>query len=307
MSAPSPAGSLRAAELVAAVGVAAEVLADHAAALDELHHGDAAGEPAEGAPPGPGSDLAATLAGAAAAAAGLSDFSSVSGALVRGAEGAAVGRAGRSLTRFLGGGAEVLRNADVLDAGRVALVLEAGAEALAAGDDGRHPGGMAAVAAAAADGALAAADAGAALADVLIDAADAGLGELERGAEVDEVLADRGVVDASAAGFLLLLDVLASVVTGEPLPAPPMDRPIETAGTAHRYEVRCSVVPHRSGDVEGAAELEATWYELGELVEFRRDAEPWRVAVITPLPGAAVEAVLGIGRPVDLRIALHET
>lgn len=305
MSAP-PAESLRAAELVAAFAVAAEVLADHAAALDELHRGDAVDEHTAGASPGPGSDLAATVAGAAAAARGASDFSTVSSELARGAAASAAGAPGRSLARFLAGAGTVLRNADAVDGARMALLLEAGAETLAAGDDGRHPGGFAAVVAAAADGGLAASDGGAGLAEVLVEAADAGLGELERGAEVDERLAERGVVDASAAGFLLLLDVLASVVTGEPLPAPPMDRPVAVAAGGHRYEVRCSVVPHRSGDVEGAADLEVAWYELGDLVEFRRDVEPWRVAVLTALPGAAVEAVLGVGRPVDLQIALHE-
>ncbi len=305
MSAP-PTAALRAADLVAAFGVAADVLADHAAALDELHRGDGPDGAVEGAPAGPGSDLAATVAGAAAAARGATDFSSASAALARGAAEAALGHPGRSLARFLGGAGEVLRNCDAVDGTRAALLLEAGAEALAAGDDGGHAGGLAAVVAAAADGGLAAADGGAALGDVLVEAADAGLGELERGAEADERLAERGVVDAAAAGFLLLLDVLASVVTGEPLPAPPMDRPPAAAGGGHRYEVRCSVVPHRSGDVEGAADLEAAWYELGDLLEFRRQREPWRVAVVTALPGAAVEAVLGVGRPVDLQVALHE-
>jgi dihydroxyacetone kinase-like predicted kinase len=47
----------------------------------------------------------------------------------------------------------------------------------------------------------------------VVAAADAGLAELEHGPQVDPTLAGRGAVDPAAAGFLLLLDALASVVT----------------------------------------------------------------------------------------------
>src|SRR5690606_29830814 len=102
-----------------------------------------------------------------------------------------------------------------MDAERFALGLELAAERLAPADDGAHAGGLPAVVAAAADGALAALDAGAQLADVVIAAADDGLRELEAGPLSNPALVERGVVDASAAGFLLLLDALASVLTGE--------------------------------------------------------------------------------------------
>ena len=67
-------------------------------------------------------------------------------AMVSGADGAASGRAGRSMARLLGGLGEVFAKADRIDAHRFALGLEAGAERLAPGDDGRHPGGFTAVA-----------------------------------------------------------------------------------------------------------------------------------------------------------------
>jgi hypothetical protein len=201
------------------------------------------------------------------------------------------------------GAGEALRNADHLDGHRAALALEAGAEELAGADDGRHPGRLPAVAAAAADGALAAGDEGADLGDVLVAAADAGLVELEHGPQVDPALAGRGAVDPAAAGFLLLLDALASVVTGEPLPAPPSE-PVITPAAVHRYEVRCLVRPHDGCGTDEAAHLQAVWHELGDVVEFDVRRDGWRAAVHTGRPGAAVEALVEVGRPTDLHIAV---
>jgi dihydroxyacetone kinase-like predicted kinase len=302
----APHASLRPREFADALGVAAEVLGDHAAALDRLAAGDDWGATPD--EPGTGADLAATLAGAsrAVAASGAADFAGLATALVRGARDAARGPAGRRLAGLFDGAAEVLRNADRLDGVRAALALEAGAERLAAADDGRRAGRLPAVAAAAADGALAAADDGADLGEVLVGAADAGLAELERGPEADPGLARRGTVDAAAAGFLLLLDALASVVTGEPLPAPPTEPPAPSAPAVHAYEVRCRIRPHEHCGPEEAEHLRAVWGELGQVVELEVGPDGWRAAVLTPRPGAAVEAVCDVGRPADLHIAVVE-
>lgn len=301
-------------ELTGAVASAAAVVADHAGALDQLTASaawDGTGPDVDPSgpdavdPAGAGSTLARTLGAAASAMDGApSGMASVAEAMERGAR--AVPGGPSAVVEVLAGLTEALRNADHLDAERCSIGLEIAAERLAAGDDGAHAGCLPAVVAAAAAGALAALDAGADLGDTLIAAADEGLSELETGPVANPVLVESGSVDATAAGFLLVLDVLASVVTGEPLPEPPSgERPSGSDG--RRYEVRCGIRPHEGCGIESANWLESTWYELGELVEFDGRAPSWRAGVITTSPGAAVEAIFEVGRPHDLHIGLAPT
>ena len=298
-------------ELTGAVASAAAVVRDHAAALDQLDAvsswdvegtdgmTDASG--ADGGGRGPGSALARTLdAAATAMAAAPSGMAQVATSMERGARSAA---GGSPVVEVLAGLAEALCNADHLDAERCSIGLEIAAERLAAGDDGAHSGCLAAVVAASAAGALAALDTGADLGDTVIAAADEGLVELEAGLVNNPELAERGSVDAAAAGFLLVLDVLASTVTGEPLPEPPSELP-SVGSDGRRYEVRCKIRPHDGCGIESANWLESTWYDLGELVEFEGLGSTWRVGVITASPGAAVEAIYEVGRPQDLHIGL---
>jgi dihydroxyacetone kinase-like predicted kinase len=299
----SPTEALRPAELLDALGAACGVLEDHAAALDRLERGDDL-PPEDGAAPGPGTDLARTLDAARRRAEGRRDFASLAAELAAGAAEAAVGRSGRRIAAWFAGSAEVLRTTDRLDGPRLALVLEAGAEHLTSGADALRPGCLGSVTAAAADGALGAADTGAPLAEVLIAAADAGLAELERGPQADERLARRGAVDATAAGFLLLLDCLAAVVTGEPLPTPPPDEPVQRAGTAHRYAVSGWVEPESDCGPDEALHLRSLWEELGDVERFDERSGRWDFELVTPRPGAAVEAVWDVGRPRELAIAL---
>lgn len=295
--------ALTPADLSGVLRSCAEVLADHAPAVDalELTEEDLL---AEGElPVGPGTVLAEGVAAAAAAAEGTADLSRLGEAVARACAGGP-GRAGRFWAKVTAGWAEGLRNADEVDGGRLALMFEAAAEGLTGADDGAHPGGPAAVAAAAADAALAAADEGAGLAEVLLAAADGGLAELERGPVADPDLARRGVVDATAAAFLLMVDVMASVVTGEPLPELPSDPyPSDpAAGPADRYEVRCRLHPADGADPQDW--LVGALAELGDVVHCSPLGETWTVEVWTLFPGAAVEVLCDAGRPRELHIAV---
>lgn len=326
----APSTHLDPAGLLEALTATATVLGDHRAALDHLDPLDGLsesvtigghGEPAEesapelvavpaGVPAGvaAGTDLAATLDSIVAAAQGATSFAALADAVEQGAVAGAVGAAGAGVATVVGGLAEAVRNADRLDAGRVAIGLELAAERLAPGDDGRHAGCLPAVVAAAADAALGAVDEGADLADVLIAAAEEGLVELESGPRSNPDLVERGVVDAAAAGFLLLLDVFCAVVTGEPLPSPPAP-PVESGparAASRHYVVRCQVEPHEGCGLESANWLESTWHDLGELVEFDPTGARWRAELHTTLPGAAVEAVFDVGRPRELHVGLVE-
>ncbi|MFM7064789.1 MAG: hypothetical protein ACKO04_15070 [Actinomycetes bacterium] len=299
----SVARTLSPADLADVLRACADVLADHAAAVDALELSEEDLLADGDRPPGPGTVLAQGLAAAAAAAQGTADLSRL-GEAVAGTCADGRGRAGRFWAGVTSGWAEGLRNADAVDGARLALMFEAAAEALARADGGSSPGGPTAVAAAAADAALAASDDGAALAEVLLAAADGGLVELERGPVADPELARRGVVDATAAAFLLVVDVMASVVTGEPLPELPAD-PFPSdpaAGPAHRYQVRCRLHP-----AEGAAPedwLADALAELGEVLHCSPLGATWTVEVWTGVPGAAVEVLCDAGRPRELHIAV---
>lgn len=298
----------------------ASVVADHAAALDRLDRDellepeavqladtDADADADATADAAAGADLDAVLRAVVAATPEQPSMAAVVDA-VAAAGSVRGGPTASGITAVLGGLAEGLRNADALDAQRFAIGLELGAEALSTRDGARHSGGLCAVVAAAADGALAAVDDGADLADVLLAAVDDGFAELERGPSTNPELVERGVVDAAAAGFLLMLDALASVVTGEPLPAAPVEpaRP-SVATTARRYSLSCSIEPAPGADVESVAWLGAALHELGRVELLEHGPAPWRLELTTSVPGAAVETVLEVGRPRELRIVVLET
>lgn len=309
---PAPVTSLGPVAYLEAMEAAARVMEDHAVAIDRLDR-PTPPDPAVDRGPGVGTDLAATLSEAVQGAEGCRDLASVCEAMERGAQSGARGRTGRGAATLLAGIGEVLRNADAVDATRFALALEAAAERLAPVDDGRRPGSFAAVVSVVADAALAASDGGADLGDTIVSAAAAGIEELERGPEADARLAERGTVDAAAAGLLLVLDTLASVVTGEPLPAPPPEMapdsgPDASGGGAGggplRYDVSCALEPDAPG-VEVAADLESLLVARGcELTAWEPTGTRWRIALRTPRPGAAVEALVEVGRPRELHIGL---
>lgn len=338
---PTGSDTLAPRELLDALRSCAEVLGQHAVAVDRLDAPDAWDEdlqvdllvvaaaeagtaddhPAEvvaavvgpgdadDSASGPGSDMAATLGAGCDAVDDPTDFSAVCRSLSTGAAAAARTTAGRRLADFLAGLGDALRNSDRVDGARFALAMEAGAERVTESDDGAHPGCLLAVMTAAADGALAASDRGESLADVLIAAAEAGLEELEQGPLVDARLAERGTVDAAAAAFLLILDSLAAIVAGEPLPEPPRepertasDR-TATAAVGQRFGVACVVTPHES-DIEAAADLEVVVHELSDALDFDGSGSRWSIRCVTTLPGSVVEALAGAGELSELHIGL---
>ncbi|MFM7070077.1 MAG: DAK2 domain-containing protein [Actinomycetes bacterium] len=288
----------------------ADVLAEHAPAVDALAVSDEAGERtgadalvAIDVPDGPGSTLARGVAATAQAVSDASNFTQLGDQLCGSVAGPS-GAAGRFWERIVTGWADALRNVDRVDPTRMALMFEAAAEELVARDGAPRLGGATAVAAAAADGALAASDEGAELGDVLLAAADAGLAELERGPLADADLARRGVVDATAAGFLLVVDVMASVVTGEPLPVLPSDPLPHRSGAAiDEFVIRCRLTPAAGSDPGDW--LPVALAELGEVRSCAPASGIWGIDVRTALAGAVVQTIADAGRIEDLHIAVE--
>ena len=294
--------SLTASQWHEALDAAAGVVTDHAVALDAL----------DGR--GVGSAMASTLGAAVSAVDRPSDFTTVSAEMASAARQAAVSPAGRQMALMVEGLGESLRNADSVSAERFALALESAAELVAGSGASKSPkpGRVEAVVARAAEGALATSDRGAGLTETVLAAASAGIEELEQGPLVDPVLAERGTVDPGGACVLLVLDALASVVAGEPLPQPPQHAQLpalhDTGSPSEdtdslRYSVSCLLTPDDPGP-EVAASLEVELSELGHLDAFDFSGGTWKVALATPLPGAAVEALVDVGRPRELHIAV---
>ena len=225
-----------------------------------------------------------------------------------------VGRSGRLLGAALEGIGDVARNADVLDASAVAMALEAAAERVVAmsaesGFGGAThpeppplPGSMVSVAVAVAAAALVASDADGNLAEVVTAAVDAGLDALEQSPLDRPELAEAGVVDAGAAGYLVLLEALVGRVCGEEAQVEswvfPADDEVDHEPSRARYLVTMVL----ELDDSGHDRLTRVWSALGDDVEIEViDGVP-TASVRTDDIGAVFEASLSVGRPRDIRV-----
>ena len=182
-----------------------------------------------------------------------------------------------------------------------------------------------------------------ALAAVLESAKQAGQVALEATPQQLPVLADAGVVDAGAAGYLLLLDALLSVVDGRPLPDA-VDLPAEVeaviahgnAGTSlqgaavdpeasQRAELHSHLDDGGGHDVhdpsgtryevmfllsapdENIDGFKAAWDSLGDSIVMVGGDGLWNCHIHTDDIGAVIEAGIDVGRPHRIQITdLHE-
>lgn len=186
-------------------------------------------------------------------------------------------------------------------------------------------------------------DEGGALAAVLESARQAGQAALEATPQQLPVLADAGVVDAGAAGYLLLLDALLSVVDGRPLPDA-VDLPPEVAAViAHGNagaslqgvaadpvaEQRAELHSHLDGDGghdvhdpsgtryevmfllsapdENIDDFKVAWDSLGDSIVMVGGDGLWNCHIHTDDIGPVIEAGIDAGRPHRIQITdLHE-
>ncbi len=299
-----PLTRLRVGDWTEALSRCAAALDAHASALDRLDvvtkHGDT------------GTHLTATMR---VLASGLAespcrDLASVAAVMSRGSAPDASGTSGALLAAFLAGGAVVIRNLDSIDAMALAMVFEAGAEAMATSARSSLSevidGTIVTVAGEVARVALAAADADGSLAQVALAAADGGLDALEQTPDRQPALAEAGVVDAGAAGFLVLVDVIVAVIHGE---GPELeayefdDGPVDDDGDDWlRYVVALTI----ETTAEGSERLVAAWSSLGESVSVVADSaesgERWVAWVTTDDIGAVMEAAIAVGRPSGISV-----
>ncbi len=180
------------------------------------------------------------------------------------------------------------------------------------------------VARGAAEGALAAAEAGRPLVDVAEASRAAAADALARTPSLLPVLEQAGVVDAGGTGFLLLLDALLTVVDGRgmPLPAELPDTlfgPLnpEAPGTAapatygsHEADaaqralagLRYEVMYLLEAPDDTIPSFKEVWAGLGDSIVVVGGEGLWNCHIHTDDIGAAIEASLDAGRPRNLRV-----
>jgi DAK2 domain fusion protein YloV len=237
--------------------------------------------------------MAATMAAADEAAALAADGELVS-SFARGALLGSKGNSGTIVAAYLRGFGDALgggAGGDVAKALRRAY--EASLEAVGEPVDGT----ILSVARAAAEAAEASVDA---LADVVREAAHAAAEALARTPEQLAVLARAGVVDAGGRGLCVVLDALASVVTGVAVaraPEPLVRRggaltvAREAGSSEFAYEVQYLL------DAPSVDGLRARLAGLGDSLVVVGGDGLWNVHVHVNDVGAAIEAGIAVGRP----------
>jgi DAK2 domain fusion protein YloV len=221
------------------------------------------------------------------------DLAATLGSMARGAVLGARGNSGVILSQVLRGLAEALPGNP--DGAALAKALERAADLSWTAVAEPVEGTMLSVIRAAADSA---AGAGASLADVAGAAASGAARALARTPDQLPVLARAGVVDAGGRGLCLLLESLATVVAGEPVPLPrgrpqPVRETVrETGSDAYGYEVQYLL------DADDTTRLRAELAELGDsLVVVGTGDGTWTVHVHVNDIGSAIEAGVRAGRP----------
>jgi hypothetical protein len=164
--------------------------------------------------------MALTLESVVSALDGTSDMTSVCKAISHGSLMGARGNSGVILSQVLRGLADGVKSLDAADGGAFADAMAAASEAAYAAVMRPVEGTILTVVRESADAAGKAAGEGKALVDVLDAARDEARASLARTPDLLPKLREHGVVDAGAAGYCLLLDVLLHVSAGRPLPEP---------------------------------------------------------------------------------------
>jgi fatty acid kinase len=154
-----------------------------------------------------------------------------------------------------------------------------------------------------------AAAAGNDLAVTVTAAVEEAMASLERTPDLLPVLKDAGVVDAGAAGYLLFLQALRSVVDGTPVPeapvvaeeaAPPTPAVAPSDGVADlRYEVMFFL----DADDDRIDEFKSAWAALGDSIVVVGGDGLWNCHIHSNQIGASIEAGIAVGRPHRIRVS----
>ena len=150
------------------------------------------------------------------------------------------------------------------------------------------------------------------LVGILEAAKAAGDAALANTPELLPVLKQAGVVDAGGAGYVLLLDVLLSVVDGREVPAPPVpsgEAPEISAEIAEAHgeggdvsDLRYEVMYFLEAPDETIPSFKEVWASIGDSIVVVGGDGIWNCHIHTDDIGASIEAALDCGRPKRIRV-----
>jgi uncharacterized protein len=255
-----------------------------------------------------GTNLAVTVAAArdalVAADRSAADAATSLRAMARGAARAARGNSGVIMAELLRGLADGLDNQAECDGQLLRAALEQASAAAYAAVGVPVEGTILSVARAAADG-VAGLPTGAPLAAVVRCARDRAIAALANTPRQLSALADAGVVDAGGRGLVIVLESLATIVTGDPAALPAVDRPSvrpqtpDRADSGYAYEVQYLL----EAPAPALDPLRRTLAALGDSLTIADAGDGvWNVHIHVDDAGAAIEAGVLAGRPHQITV-----
>ena len=238
------------------------------------------------------------------------DMASTCKAVSHGSLMGARGNSGVILSQILRGLAEVWREADDAGPAEVATAMEQASTAAYGAVMKPVEGTILTVVREASEAAVERAGAGGSLVDVLDAARERGADALARTPELLPVLAQAGVVDAGGSGFLLLLDVLLSVVDGRPVPEPDVSAEgpaldltdVHAADHDGIADLRYEVMYFLEADDAAIPHFKDVWAGIGDSIVVVGGDGIWNCHIHTDDIGAAIEAAIDAGRPRRIRV-----
>ncbi|MCU1449745.1 MAG: domain fusion protein YloV [Acidimicrobiales bacterium] len=259
-----------------------------------------------------GTNMALTLESVVSEMDGADDMGTTCKAISHGSLMGARGNSGVILSQVLRGMTEALKSSDTVDGAMIAEALRLASEAAYNAVMRPVEGTILTVVRESATAAGAAAANGDGLVKVLGAADAAARDSLARTPELLPVLAEAGVVDAGAAGYVLLLDVLMHVAAGRPVPEPEevaTPTPTRTPPAGHVEpegatvsDLRYEVMYFLEADDEAIPAFKNVWAGIGDSIVVVGGDRLWNCHIHTDDIGAAVEAALDVGRPRNIRV-----
>jgi DAK2 domain fusion protein YloV len=237
------------------------------------------------------------------------DMKTVAGAISKGAVMGARGNSGAILAQALRGISESVKDKASIGPSDVADALEKARTAAYQSVLKPVEGTMLTVLSAAADAARASADKGHELKEQMDHVRHASAEALARTPELLPVLKNAGVVDAGGSGFLLFIDALRYVVTGEPIPGAVDDDSDDQSfspdiASAHTdlSELRYEVMYLLDAKDSKMKKFREEWATLGDSIVVVGGDGLWNCHIHTDEIGPTIEAGIAVGRPHQIRI-----
>src|SRR6266511_3918172 len=230
------------------------------------------------------------------------DLATLASELTRAALMGARGNSGVIFSQILRGFAEVVAQAEQLDAPTLARAFRGASDAAYAAVTKPVEGTMLTVIREMAEEAEAHVDGNSR--DLLAAVVRRGADAVERTPELLDVLRNAGVVDAGGAGLLEIVRGIAAALAGEPIPeAPPREELSVEAMHQELSQFRyCTVFVVEGGGLEREA-LQAELEPLGDSLLVVGDATAVKVHVHTDDPGAALAIGTAVGALEQVEIA----